>query len=1013
MPYSLGSKNKLILNFEGSYARSSRYNLILSIGEDSSGEQQNIGSIGLDSFSVGQTVVRNRNERIQSIGLLSNQYGLPDVRNYHKFVTPLGLNANRYGQFNIITKNRYVQPNGYAATLYGKPLVDNRLNYIRITSFNSFISGEAKVTNLRRYVAPQGMGQAVFGSIKIENKLRYLRTTGWDCLVFGTQKIESLRSFIRLSGLGSFSDGRGRISFNLQKATVKQENVSTLWGAKTFIAFGLRYVEANSNFDMSRYGKAWIEYNPRYIEPRGLFQQFPSNHQIGKSRSVGMIGHDSARFGHRIIPENETLLPSGFSTIFGETEIYNYVQHIYLKGFLTAGETHDQRWGRQKVFNSTQYLAPFHYDQDKTTGKWQYEDYTTKEPLQIFNRNRRVPTFGTLMQKFGYADIVNGARTIHPVGLASPIEVEATKTMVADSIRPFRIPSIEPPHFSKNHIVWLSGKQYSISGSKFELFGTPHVKNTRRIYRFISLGEQSLFGRDMMISYTKRTVSIQRDYTIAPPVIAMPEVKLGIRYIEVRGIDSVRYGNAFFEERFTKVFPKWIAQNRVGEPQIRNKTPQLRARGIEMDQYGLLYIGLYTRPVHSNGLKAQIFGRTTIADRKQIVDFKNYGVGNSEFTKIHKIEEIGASNYLPKRISPAGMWTDNFPREGNEKRHIVRQNVISPLNEKQMTEYGTAVVTANTIRVEPGYYDRLYGNPRVEHKNRRVYVEEWKENLIPPEPRSSPLTIWVTDKPPEQALKNHPPQKLPLHNIDGYGVPGRDKPGIALGVPSVSHYHQHISATLGSQLKIEEHQVWLQSSFIRPKGFNNMRIGQLGPIGTQFINFIRPQLFTLFGTKKVEHIEPRIMPKPLGFRLSAMGKPTIDHFHREIKITGLMSQSMGARLNEDSPYMWQGLRIGAHFPFVLGGGIQSRFGTTWISNRVREIQAVGLDSAMLAIYDQDNFQGRLQVWMRQFEPAIPKQVVQVSSFISLSCGVPDIKPDVHFIKPDGNSDNFRKGGGLF
>src|SRR5690606_23920498 len=105
----------------------------------------------------------------------------------------------------------------------------------------------------------------------------------------------------------SFAAGRARISFNLQKATVKQENVSTLWGAKTLVAFGLRYVEANSNFDMARYGRAWIEYNPRYIEPRGLFQQFPSNHQIGMSRSVGMLGHDSARFGSRIIPENQTL----------------------------------------------------------------------------------------------------------------------------------------------------------------------------------------------------------------------------------------------------------------------------------------------------------------------------------------------------------------------------------------------------------------------------------------------------------------------------------------------------------------------------------------------------------------------------------------------------------------------------------------------------------------------------------------------------------------------------------
>lgn len=1012
MAQNTSSKYNIILNFDEVLNITSKYNIVLNFADKASGEEQFVGGIGFDAFTPGQTVIRNRNERIQPSGLLSNQYGLPDVKNYHKFVTPPGLNATAYGRFTIITKNRYVRPGGYAATLYGKPLVDNRLNYIRLSGLNSFVSGEAKAANLRRYVAPQGLGQTAFGSIKIENKLRYLRTTGRDSLVFGQLKIQSLRAYISIAGLGSFAAGRARISFNLQKATVKQENVSTLWGAKTLVAFGLRYVEANSNFDMARYGRAWIEYNPRYIEPRGLFQQFPSNHQIGMSRSVGMLGHDSARFGSRIIPENQTLLPSGFSTIFGETEIYNFVQHIYLKGFLTAGETHDHRWGRQKVFNSTQYLAPFHYDQDKTTGKWQYEDYTTKEPLQIFNHNRRVPTFGTLMQKFGYADIVNGARTIHPVGLASPIEVEATKTIVADGIRPFKIPSIEPPHFSNNHIVWLSGKRYSISGSLFELFGIPHVENTRRIYRFISLGQQSLFGLHM-VSHAIRNIRIPADYSIAAPVIPMPEVKLGVRYIEAGGIDSVRYGAAFVEERFTKIAPRWIAQNRVGEPQIRNKTPQLRARGIAMDKYGQAYIGLYTRPLYVNGLSSQIFGRTTIADRKQIVDFRSYGVAIPEFTKTHKIEEIGAGNYLPKRISPPGMWTDNFPKEGNEKRHTVRQNVVSPIHEKPMTLYGTAVVTANTIRVEPGYYDRLYGNPRVEHKNRRVYVEEWKENLVPPKPRTSPLTIWVTDKPPKQAVDNHPPQQLPLHHINGYGVAGRDKPGIAFGTPKISHYRQRVTATWGSQLRIGDHRVWLQSSFIRPKGFNNMLMGQLGPIGTQHVSFIRPPLFTLFGSAEIEHIEPRIMPQPLGFSLSVIGRPAIDHFHREIKIPGLLSQAMGTRVNGDTPYMWKGLRIGAHVPFVLGGGVMSRYGSAWISDRVREIRPVGLDSALVAIYDRDNFQGRLQVWMRKFEPAIPKQTVHVSGLSSLAIGIPDIKPAVHYIRPDGNSDNFRKGGGLF
>lgn len=94
----------------------------------------------------------------------------------------------------------------------------------------------------------------------------------------------------------------------------------------------------------------------------------------------------------------------------------------------------------------------------------------------------------------------------------------------------------------------------------------------------------------------------------------------------------------------------------------------------------------------------------------------------------------------------------------------------------------------------------------------------------------------------------------------------------------------------------------------------------------------------------------------------------------------------------------------------MGGGRQSYYGTSWISDRVREIRAVGFDSAQVAIYDRDNFQGRLQVWVRKYEPAIPQQVIKVSGLDALSIRAPDIKPAVHYIRPDGNTDNFRKGG---
>jgi hypothetical protein len=50
--------------------------------------------------------------------------------------------------------------------------------------------------------------------------------------------------------------------------------------------------------------------------------------------------------------------------------------------------------------------------------------------------------------------------------------------------------------------------------------------------------------------------------------------------------------------------------------------------------------------------------------------------------------------------------------------------------------------------------------------------------------------------------------------------------------------------------------------------------------------------------------------------------------------------------------------------------------------------------------------------MRVTRTNIPKPVKYLSpvGFDAFSQGVPNIKPAVHYIRPDGNADQFRKGG---
>lgn len=849
-----------------------------------------------------------------------------------------------------------------------------------------------------------------YGTPRILNQQSLIKPNALPATLYGRPALLSLRSYIIGSGLSAFTSGKPRVSYKEQHAITRQEKESTLWG-KLLVAHGVRYVEQNSPLPLTRFGTAWASFSPRFIEPRGIFQQFPSYHRIGGSQTVKMEGFDFLRFGTRIIPESQSIRPDGFSTLFGDAEIYNYVQHIKPKGFLTVGEKLDLRWGQQKVFNNTQYILPFHTDQDKTTGAWAYKDYWTEEPLEILNRNRTIQTHGRLSTVFGYADLTNKARVISPVGIPSPLEVELTKTLVADGIRYIKPGSIEAPYFSSWNSIWLGAQVKAIQGPVFSQYGMPHVENTRRIYRFISLGEQTLFGKGM-ISHAVRGIRIQENYGIAPPVIPMPEVKLGVRYVESRSIDSVRYGWPYVTEQFTKIAPRWVYIDRVGEPVIKNVTPQVRPWQFESAEYGTAYIGLYTRHIKPSGLNAQGFGSFRISDRKQGVDLRNYGIQPPTITKLHKVENIGAGQLLPHVIYPRPITTTNFETQ-SDKLHKVRQNVIRQESKDPMTRFGDTSIHANSIRVEPGYWEILMGKPLVEYKNRKIHIDSTSCDFLGiSKPRMSPHTIWAVVEAPIQARANHVSPYLPPHYVDGRTESGNTKyPGIEIGTPRISHKNRRLNPPGYLAFGIGKPMIYNVVSKIEPKGWASLRLGVLGPIGDQHIIFRPKDPMTQWGKLGIQRVvryDGKL--KPAGLFLEKSGVPIIDFYHRAIKPVGLHSLTMGTRKVDDKPYMWQGLRVGVHVPIRIGDLDALKFGSTWISCRVREAVVNGSDFAVVNEYEPGKFNLKMTIKNAK-QPEYPRaQQVIMKGFVAELVGSPDVKLKLHFIRPYGNSDNFRKGG---
>ena len=889
--------------------------------------------------------------------------------------------------------NRAINATGFSALSFGSLEAKLYTRYLVPSGVSSNAFGIPNVRNNNKYNFPVGFNASNFGQPTIQNLKRYLNPIGLNATVFGQAQVKSLRTYLTDSGRNFQAFGDARISFKVQKANVLGIN-ATVFGNQ-MVAYAVRTVEMSStNGDMSRFGTQWLEYNPRYISPRGIFEQLPSNHLVSPTRFIRPEGFDAAGFGTRIIPENQKIYTQGIAGSFGNASVLNRRQYIKPKGFLTVGEFPEYRWGRADVWNKTQYI---HADGVKPPNL----NLPDIERTKIFNLNRIITTFGTLHQRFGYQQIDNNARVLHPVGIASPIEVNPTKTMVAEGIRHFAMSGIAAPVLGTWHNVRLVARLIQPQGFTASMFGTPHVENTRRNFRFIGMGEQSLFGQ-AMVSDAVRVLSFEHRYTIAPPQIPLPMVKLGTRYIEPTGVDSMRLGWHEIVTRFNKLYPRWEVKNTVGEPIVRNVTPELKGRGQDLSEFGTPRIDLYTRYIHPDGLNAAIFGQTKISDSKQFV--RAIGIAAPVITRFHEVIRLGGQ-YIPHMIdlSGQGIETENFSQAPN--LHRVAQNVIRPESKQPMTLFGSTVVTANTIRVEPGYWEILIGEPIITHKNRRLTVGAFEDVFEPSKPAVSPHTIYAgIVNPPYQAVLNHPYTGPPLHPIDGL----YRQPGAIFGTARVEHFHRRIGAMGDDLSRFGSSAVRQANFYIRPKGWNSLRVGMIAPIGDQTISFRKSMDFSAFGTASLRHVEPlhRVI-KPQGIGSLGLGNHKAQLFQRNIYPVGLHALRMGTKKYNDQPYLWQGLRIGEHIPTCIGGGDLSEFGTAWISLRVREINPMGLDYALVNEYDYTEFDKRMRVVRR--EQDISVQQIKPVGFNASMFNASDIKNKVHYIRPDGNAEQFRKG----
>jgi len=292
-------------------------------------------------------------------------------------------------------------------------------------------------------------------------------------------------------------------------------------------------------------------------------------------------------------------------------------------------------------------------------------------------------------------------------------------------------------------------------------------------------------------------------------------------------------------------------------------------------------------------------------------------------------------------------------------------------------------------------------------KNRNISVLSLGDSMIVSKPRLSPHTIYAVMEASSQAQTNHGANNLHYVNSSG----GTREPGEVFGRTTITLRHRKIAVGLGNQSRFDDgHKIQLRKRYINLKdfGFRSQRVGfhVVGPFDQNVMQFDSNDMQS-FGKPSLSiPYGGAFFIKPNGLNSPALNRPTIDFFHRTIKAVGSDHLQMGTRKSSDTPFMWQGLRIGELIKGNYGGFENEVFGNTFISLKVRNVEVQGFESFVME-YDYTQFDQRMRV-VRQELPK-PKLFIKPVGVAALFFAVPNIKPAVHYIRPDGNADQFRKG----
>ena len=856
-------------------------------------------------------------------------------------------------------------------------------------------------------LAAQGIQQAggvnslvVGGSTEIRNNSLGLRADGWGSGNVGVGAVVwNYNQHVNAGGISSVAHGKPSVwlyTRYLKPSGIQAAGYGTAWASHW-----LRYVTAAGAGDKTARGKPWVSHSPRELAPAGFdAMKVLESQVVGGTRVIEPVGTEMTEWGERIIPEGQTLYPQGFVGEVGTPDVQLYTRYLGAKSFETTPD--DLRFPFHYVWNLRQYIRQ-DYDPNDGLNPQPFGQWTAIE-----NRNKEPVPVGWLSERHGYTSIFNKAVVVLPQGIAAPADAPTYKAgSITHRVRPLQLDGWDSAEQSRWAAVFNVADPLLPTGVDALDLGKPSIENRSRLYDKVGNFDSMAVGTPM-VAERVRELRIEERNTIEPPQIELPGVRLHTRYLEyVSAGDFAGAGMPVLDIRWTVITPRWAFHPPawIGEPALRNVTPELRTGGANNEEFGTASIRTQWRTVETMYGDMVQWGRPIVRDRRHWVEFVTVGAP-PQMMPGPKVTKVGGlpdpQNVMPRGIEPTPRIAAQVPEPMLNLLFAYPEGFIA-------MRFGSAVVTANTIRVEPGFRSDEHGTPIVLLKKRVLDAPTLGVQSQVGKPSMSPHTIYAVVEAPQQAKDNHPNRDL--HYVDR-GTIEFPYVGSKPGKPTVGHLNRRISAAGRIFGYMGEHAVFNRLHYVAPKGV------AARPMGMVSVSDGRPRHltqmlssdFAAVGRPAVSRVlAPNDTLRPDGIGALSMGAPRVEFLHRSMAATGLHSMAMGASKGGDTPYQWQGLRVGPLMPTIPKGFVAEQFGTAWVSLRVRDVGVSGIDDLGIG-YDFQNFRLRMRVQRANVVPDTPPaQSIGAQGWQSAAPGWLDIRNKVHVIRPDGNAEQYRKG----